>query len=280
MLAILKDSIIDSVKLIPFLWITYVLMEYWEHKTSNKSTKHIQKSRKMGPIIGGFLGAFPQCGFSVSATNLYVGRVISLGTLMAVYLSTSDEMIPIFLSEAVPILVIFKILGIKIVISIVMGILLDLIFSKQSQENQIQTMCEHANCHCEEGILKSSIRHTVNITFFIFLISLILNSVIVLVGEENIAQLVLNKPIVGPLIAGLIGLIPNCASSVILAELYIENMISAGTLMAGLLVGAGVGLLVLFRENSHRRENIQIVSLLYGIGVAFGVILETMGLVL
>ncbi len=135
MLDILIDSVIDSVKLIPFLLVTYLIMEYLEHKTSDKHREHMKKSGKMGPVIGGFLGAFPQCGFSVSATNLYVGRVISLGTLIAVYLSTSDEMIPVFLSEAVPVFVIFKILAIKILVSIVMGIVIDLIFQKEEQVN-------------------------------------------------------------------------------------------------------------------------------------------------
>ncbi len=280
MLDILIDSVIDSVKLIPFLLVTYLIMEYLEHKTSDKHREHMKKSGKMGPVIGGFLGAFPQCGFSVSATNLYVGRVISLGTLIAVYLSTSDEMIPVFLSEAVPVFVIFKILAIKILVSIVMGIVIDLIFQKEKQANEIGLMCEHDKCHCEDGIVKSSIRHTVSITLYIFLVSLILNSLIFFVGEEHISHLILNRPILGPILAGLVGLIPNCASSVILAELYLGNLISAGTMMAGLLVGAGIGLLVLFKENNKMKENIKIVSLLYGIGVTFGVLLEAVKLVL
>lgn len=280
MLDILMDSVVDSIKLIPFLLITYLIMEYFEHKTSDKKEKQIQKSGKMGPVIGGILGAFPQCGFSVSATNLYVGRVISLGTLIAVYLSTSDEMIPVFLSEAVPVVVILKILGIKIVVSIVMGMLIDFIFQKKEQENEIRLMCEHDKCHCEEGIVKSSIRHTVNITVFIFVISLVLNWLIFQIGEENISRLILNRRILGPVIAGLIGLIPNCASSVIIAELYIGNMISAGTMIAGLLVGAGVGLLVLVKENHDMKENVKVIFLLYGIGVLFGILFETAGLVL
>lgn len=238
MLDILIDSIIDSVKLIPFLLITYLIMEYLEHKTSDKHRKRIQKSGKMGPVIGGFLGAFPQCGFSVSATNLYVGRVISLGTLLAVYLSTSDEMIPVFLSEAVSVSVIFKILGIKIIIGVAMGFLIDLIFQRKQSENEIKVMCEHDKCHCEDGIIKSSVRHTIHITLFIFVITLILNWLIFQVGEETISHLILNQPILGPVIAGLVGLIPNCAASVILAELYIGGMLSAGSLIAGLLVGS------------------------------------------
>lgn len=280
MLDILIDSVIDSLKLIPFLFVTYLLMEYLEHKTSDKHQEQMRKSGKMGPVIGGLLGAFPQCGFSVSATNLYVGRVISLGTLIAVYLSTSDEMIPVFLSEAVPVVTIFKILAIKIVISMAMGMLIDFAFQTDLKENEIHTMCQHDKCHCEDGIVKSSIRHTVNITIFIFVITLVLNGLIAFLGEETISHLILNRPILGPVIAGLVGLIPNCASSVILAELYLGNMISAGTMIAGLLVGAGIGLLVLFRENKDVRENIKVVALLYGIGVLFGILLEAVGLVL
>lgn len=281
MLDIVIDAIIDSIKLIPFLFITYLVMEYLEHKTSHIHNEKIKKSGKLGPIVGGILGAFPQCGFSVSATNLYVGRVISIGTLIAVYLSTSDEMIPVFLSESIPIYVIFKVLGIKILISIFLGIIIDLIFSKkQSNDNKISDLCEHANCKCEDGILKSSVKHTINITFFIFIISLILNSIITFVGEDNISNLLLNKTVLGPIIAGIIGLIPNCAASVIIAQLYIDQVISAGTMIAGLLVGSGVGLIVLFKENNNIKENIKILSILYSVGVICGIIFELIGLTL
>ena len=231
--------------------------------------------------MGSLLGAFPQCGFSVSATNLYVGRVITLGTLISVYLSTSDEMIPVFLSEGVPFTVIFKVLGIKVLIGMTAGILIDLIWSKkESEENEISHMCEHAHCHCEKGVFKSAIKHTVSITTFIFIINVILNGLIMLVGEENISNLILNKPVLGPVVSGFVGLIPNCASSVIIAELYIDGMISAGTMIAGLLVGAGVGLLVLFKENRDIKDSLKATGLLYGIGVVFGIVLELINLTL
>lgn len=280
MLDILLDAIIDCIKLIPFLFITYFIMEYLEHKTSNKHKEHMKKSGKLGPVIGGLLGAVPQCGFSVSATNLYVGRVITLGTLISVYLSTSDEMVPVFLSEAVPITIIFKVIGIKVLIGMIAGIIIDCIWRKKEEEIQISHMCEHAHCHCEEGVLKSALKHTVNISLFILVINIILNGLITIVGEKTISDLILNKPVLGPVIAGIVGLIPNCASSVIIAELYIGKMISAGTMIAGLLVGSGVGLLVLFKENQDIKENLKIVSILYVIGVACGIILETVGLVL
>ncbi len=280
MLDILKDAILDSIKLIPFLLVTYLIMEYLEHKTSEKHTRHIQKSGKMGPVIGSLLGAFPQCGFSVSATNLFVGRVISLGTLIAVYLSTSDEMIPVFLAENVGIDVIFKVVGIKIMIGMVVGIVLDLVFQTVHQQNEIAHMCEHDHCHCEEGIVKSAVRHTVNISLFIFVITFILNSLIAVIGEDTISHFILNKPILGPMISGLIGLIPNCASSVMIAQLYISQMLSAGAMIAGLLVGAGVGLLVLIKENRNTKENLKIILILYLAGVIFGILLEQLGLTL
>ena len=268
MLEILLDAVVDSLKLVPFLLITYLVMEYLEHKTSEKSKEKIKNSGKWGPVIGGILGAVPQCGFSVSATNLYVGRVISLGTLMAVYLSTSDEMIPVFLSEAVPTVVIFKVLIIKVIIGIIAGLGIDFIWSRKHPEKiEITHMCEHDHCHCEEGIVKSALKHTINITIFIFVINLILDGLFEMIGEDTISRLILNRPILGPAIAGLIGLIPNCAASVIIAELYASGMISAGTLIAGLLVGAGVALLVLFRENNKVTENLRIMLGLYGIGV-------------
>ena len=278
-LEILKETVIDSVKLIPFLFITYLIMEYIEHKTSEKVKEKIEKSGKFGPIIGGLVGIFPQCGFSVSATNLYATRVITLGTLIAAYLSTSDEMLPILLTEAVPLSTILTILGIKLVIGIIAGLLIDFVLHKIKNQNNkehehIGEFCEHEHCHCEEGIVKSAINHSVNIFLFIFVTTLIINCVIHLVGEDTISNVISSNFIFGPIIAGLIGLIPNCASSVILTELFIENIISMPILITGVLVNAGVGTLVLFKTNKKIKENIQIIGLLYVIGVISGLILE------
>ena len=277
MLEIIIDTLIDSIKLLPFLFITYLLMEYIEHKTKDKTKETIRKSGKIGPLVGGILGVFPQCGFSVSATNLYSARVITLGTLIAVYLSTSDEMLPIFISEAVPLDIILKILGIKVLIAIIAGFAIDFVLrltKKDKQEEKIVDLCEKDHCHCENGIFKSSLKHTLNIFIFIVIISLIMHIAIHLIGEDTIASLVLNKPIIGPIIAGLIGLIPNCAASVILTQMYLENLISGATMISGLLVGAGVGLAVLFKTNKGIKENLKIVLLLYIIGVVSGIILE------
>ena len=282
MLEILEDTIIDSLRLIPFLFLTYLLMEYIEHKTKEKTKETIKKSGKFGPFFGALLGIVPQCGFSVSATNLYAARVITLGTLIAVYLSTSDEMLPIFLSEGVAFDVIIKILAIKLVIGMVAGFLIDFVIRLKNkgkeEKEKIIDLCEKEHCHCEQGIWKSALKHTVNIFIFIFIITLVINIAIYLIGEETIASFMLDRPILGPIISGLIGLIPNCASSVIITQMYLENIISVGTMIAGLLVGAGVGLAVLFRTNKGVKENIKITVLLYGIGVVSGIILELIGL--
>ena len=287
MLEVIGETLIDSIKILPFLFITYLIMEYIEHKMGEKSKSVIKKSGKFGPIIGSFLGIFPQCGFSVSATNLYAGRVITLGTLIAVYLSTSDEMLPIFISEAVSPAIILKILGIKLLIGMIAGFIIDFVIrarNKKKQKNndeniEIETLCEHDHCHCEDGsILKSALKHTINIFIFIIIITFIINVAVYLIGEENISNLLLNRKILGPVIASLIGLIPNCAASVIITNMYLENLISAGSMIAGLLTGAGVGLAVLFKTNKNLKENVKIVVLLYAIGVISGMILELVGL--
>lgn len=283
MTEILLDTIIDSIKILPFLLITYVIMEYIEHKMSQKSKETIKKAGKWGPLLGSSVGIIPQCGFSVSATNLYSARVISLGTLMAVYLSTSDEMIPIFISEKVPILTLIQILAIKFVIGIIFGFIIDFVLrerNKEKQEEKIEEICEHEHCHCEKnGILKSAIKHTINILIYIFIITLVINFIVEWVGEDNIATFVGNHAILGPVISSLIGLIPNCAGSVIITNLYIQNIISGASLIAGLLTGAGVGLIILFKTNKNIKENFAIVGLLYIIGVLSGVVLQVIGIV-
>ena len=279
MIEIIEETLIDSIKLLPFLFITYLIMEYTEHKMGEKSKKTIQKSGKWGPFFGSILGIFPQCGFSVSATNLYAGRVITLGTLIAVYLSTSDEMLPIFISESVPIDVMLKILAIKLIIGIIAGFAIDFVLrlinkNKKIEEENIVDLCEHDHCHCEKGILKSSIHHTLSIFVFILIVTFIINTAIYFIGEENISNILLNKPIFGPIVSSLIGLIPNCASSVIITNMYLKNVINVGTMIAGLLVNAGVGLVVLFKTNKKIKENIAIICLLYIVGVISGIVLE------
>lgn len=283
MLEVIKETLIDSIKLLPFLFITYLIMEYIEHKISHKTKETIEKSGKFGPLIGSLLGILPQCGFSVAATNFYSARVITLGTLISIYLTTSDEMIPILLSESVSIDVILKILGIKLVVGIIAGFIIDLVIrlinnkKEKIDDDKIEDICKHEHCHCEEGIFKSALKHTLNILVFIVLITFIINVVIFFIGEDNLALFVSNNPILAPILAGLIGLIPNCASSVILTQLYLENVISVSAMLSGLFVGAGVGLAVLFKTNKNIKENIKIVILLYCVGVLSGILLQLIG---
>lgn len=281
MLEIIEETLIDGIKLLPFLFITYIIMEYIEHKTSNKTKDIIKKSGKFGPFIGSVLGAVPQCGFSVVATNFYAARVITLGTLISVYLSTSDEMIPIFISEGASIIILLKILGIKILIGMIAGFVIDFVLrlrKKDSEEERIIDLCEKEHCHCEKGILKSALKHTINIFVFILIITFVINIIIHLVGEETIGNFVQSNVILGPVLGGIIGLIPNCASSVILTQLYLQNVIPISTMISGLLVGAGVGLIVLFKMNKGIKQNLKITALLYIIGVLSGVIIQILGI--
>ena len=275
------DSLIDTVKLIPFLLITYIIMEFIEHKTSHKTKDAIKKSGHFGPLIGGILGVVPQCGFSAAASSLYSARIITLGTLIAVFLSTSDEMLPILISEAVDVRIILSILGIKLLIAVVVGFIIDLFFRKRFEtsedEPEIKDLCEHEHCHCEHGIFKSALKHTINITLYIFIISLVLNIIIYFIGEDNLAHILNSTPVIGPIIAALVGLIPNCASSVIITQLYLSNVLNFATMIAGLLVNTGVGLLILYRTNKDLKENLKITVLLFAIGVIFGIIFDLIG---
>ena len=278
-LEVLKETAIDSIKLLPFLFITYLIMEYIEHKTSNKVKQVIQKSGKFGPLLGGIVGIVPQCGFSVSATNLYSARVITLGTLISVYLTTSDEMLPILISETMPASTILTILGIKLVIGVLAGFIIDFVarkLHKEKEETKIEEICEHEHCHCEKNIALSALKHTLNIFLFIFIITLVINGIIEIIGQENLANIVSKNVILGPIVAGIIGLIPNCASSVVLTQLYIEGVLGLGSLMAGLLAGSGVGILVLFRENDDMKDNFRILAILYVSGVAWGIIIDAL----
>lgn len=283
MLDILLDSLLDSVKLIPFLFLTYLFMEFLEHRAGSAASHRIRTAGKLGPLWGGLLGVIPQCGFSTAASSLFAGRIITIGTLLAVYLSTSDEMLPIMISNAVPVGTILKILAVKAAIGIVTGFLMDFLYisvmKKQKTEVNVHKICENEHCHCERGIVKSALMHTVKIFIYVFLISLLLNGMIEAVGEDTLSNLFMNIPVFGEMVSALVGLIPNCASSVVITQLYLDQIIGAGAMMSGLLVNAGVGLLVLFRLNRDKKQNAVIVGILYISGVFWGVLLELMGIV-
>ena len=282
MLDAFLDALVDSAKLIPILFLTYLLMEYLEDRIEEKTKNRLKQAGHTGPIWGAMLGAIPQCGFSAGASSLFAGRVITMGTLIAIYLSTSDEMLPILISEEVNPLVIIKILVMKMVIGLVAGLAIDFVYirvlKKKEQEVDIHHFCEHEHCSCGHGILKPAIKHTLQITAFILVISFALNVIVEGIGLERIGESVLNKPIIGEILAGFIGLIPNCGASVAITSLYLNGVMSFGTMMSGLLVGAGVGVMVLIKVNEDKKQNAVIIMLLYAIGVVAGILINMLGI--
>lgn len=271
----LEHSVLDALKLLPFLFLTYLLMEMIEHTAGDRVTRMISRSGKVGPLVGGILGAVPQCGFSASGAGLYSGRVITVGTLFAIFLSTSDEMIPVMVSNRVALSTLFTILGAKIVIGVAAGFIIDLIFHRD--DVKIVDICENEGCHCENGVLRSALHHTISVFIFVFAVGFLLETVIGAVGEDVIAGVMSDMPVVSNIIAGTVGLIPNCAASVVITELYLEGVISAGAMMSGLLTGAGIGTLVLFRTNKNMKQNLLILISLWLIGIAVGLVLDLVG---
>lgn len=276
---IVEHTFFDTIKIVPFLFITYLIMEWLEHKTGSKAQAAIRRAGQAGPLIGGVLGIFPQCGFSAAASNFYAGGLITAGTLVAVFLSTSDEMLPIFISESVPVSTIIKVLLVKMLLGVVSGFILDFLYHKllrkELRYKNIHTMCESEHCKCEEGVFSSTLRHTLQITLFIFLITVVLNSVIEIVGEDTLASVLSGVPVLGEVVAALVGLIPNCASSVVITQLYVEGVIGAGPMMSGLLASSGVGVLLLCRMNKKRvKQNAGIIGFLYLVSVFWGVLIE------
>lgn len=270
------DALIDTLKLLPYLLITFLLLEFLEHKLSKRNEKILSKTKKGGPIIGSILGALPQCGFSSMAAELFSSRVITMGTLIAVFLSTSDEMLPIMISEKVNILLVLKIIGFKVLIGILFGFLIDLLYKKNKKEEiHIHELCEHDHCDCEhDGVFLASIKHTFQIGLFILIANLIISIIIFKVGENNLSNILLHKNFLTYFIASLIGLIPNCAGSVIITELYLSKLISIGNLLSGLLTGSGLGILLLFKTNKNIKENLSILSIIYFVGVTVGIIVD------
>lgn len=333
----LLDAVLDTAKLIPFLFITYMGMEYLEHKAEKHTTGMLEKAGHFGPLIGAAVGILPQCGFSAAASSLFAGGVISVGTLIAVFLSTSDEMLPIFISEGVHPATMLRILATKAILGLISGFLLDVFMRHgrhtKAPEKHIHDLCVHEHCDCNEeeeeeelhtevahtheanaddhahrhvaeehhshehaavhahaghhhhhpkgfmGIAMPALHHTIQITGFIFFITLIITLLVEGIGADAIGHFLSGKPIVGVFLAGVVGLIPNCAASVSITQLYLMGILNAGQMMAGLLVGAGVGLLVLFRTNDHPNENLRITIMLYGLGVFWGLVIEYLGIV-
>ena len=280
---VLADTGLDTLKTVPVLFLAYLLMEYLEHRTSERTTRLIRRSGRWGPALGALIGVVPQCGFSAAASSLYAGRVITVGTLVAVFLSTSDEMLPIFLSERVPAASILKILGTKALLGMMAGFIIDAMVRlfrgrkhrPKEDAMDVEHMCKHDHAHQEsDGILISALKHTGKITVYLFLVSLALNALIAFIGKARLSAILSDRLIISELLAGVIGLIPNCAASVVITQLYLEGMIGAGPMMSGLLVGAGFGFLVLLRENEPLKKNLAIIGMTYGFGVLFGVLID------
>lgn len=364
-----EHSIADTLYLIPFLFVTYLLMEWLEHKTAGKTQEAIQRAGAAGPVAGAVLGVVPQCGFSAAAATLYAGRVVTLGTMFAVFLSTSDEMLPIFLAEQVPAGTIAKILGAKVVIGMVMGFVVDAVLRIARRDRQplrIHELCERDGCacaadcatceknpelvyrhhddaahhgecaeelcghshaleddcaldcaldrahdrgfdhshasaagvchefscedsHCKghdhdhshdhgwKGIVKSALVHTAQVAVFILCVTVLLNLVLEVVGEDALAAFLGENLTLSVFASALVGLVPNCAASVAIAQLYVEGVLGAGAMLAGLLVSAGVGLLVLLRANREPKENLAVIAALYATGVFWGLAVNLLG---
>ena len=307
---VLEHSIEDTLYLIPFLFVTYLAMEWLEHKAGDKAEEAVRRAGAAGPVVGALVGIVPQCGFSAAAATLWAGRVITLGTLFAVFLSTSDEMLPIFLAEQVAPMTILKIMGVKLMIGMVMGFVVDAavrLARRDREKLRIHELCERDHCHCNDdceaceqqpelaydfehdeehehhheggSILRSALKHTVQVTVFIFIITLVLDGALELVGEDALAAFLGSNPVLSVLGSALVGLIPNCAASVVIAQLYVEGALGAGAMMAGLLVSAGVGLLVLFRTNRGVRQNLIVLAGLWATGAFWGLIISAFGIV-
>lgn len=317
---VLADSVIDTLKLIPFLLVTYLAMEALEHFASNKVKEAVERAGTAGPVVGGLLGALPQCGFSAMAATLFSGRVVTAGTLVAVILSTSDEMIPVFVAHQEPASRMLAIIAIKVALGIVAGLLLDLVLRLLHRAGDghahIHELCEREHCHCEEadvpdedegddehgshgghhdhghphghshshhgvwGIVRSACVHTAQVTAFIFLISLLFGLIIEGFGVDSIRSMLANHPVRATFIAALVGLIPNCGASVAIAELFLDGTLATGPMLAGLLSSGGVGLLVLWRTNADARQNAYVTLLVYGVAVLAGLAACALGILL
>lgn len=335
-LDILKDATLDTLYLIPFLYLTYLFMEWLNLKTEEKTFDKLQSVRATGPFFGALLGLIPQCGFSASAAALYAARVVTRGTLIAVFLTTSDEMIPIFIAKAVPVEQILAVLAGKLVIGIVAGFAIDIVlnlmhrnstefrlkevleddsedyefdedtarfgyedeFAVPDDYSQFEDMFPTASdeemeaasahpyeCDCaacvggipltpKAAIFVLALMHTLQVTLFIFLVNLGLDAVIEFVGEDALGAIVAQNELLSIFASALVGLIPNCAASVVIADLWVDGVLTNGAMFAGLLVSCGIGLLVLFEENKDVKRNLSIVATLLVISIASGLIIS------
>lgn len=271
----LLEALTDSARMLPILYVTYLVMEMIEHHSSELMVRLMTGLNKTGPLVGGLFGIIPQCGLSSAVASLYAGKGVTIGTLIAIFLATSDEMLPILLSSKADMSMVGMILGMKLVIGVVAGYLVDLAFAKRNSQRKenIHELCERAHCSCKDSIFISALKHTVNIMIWIIVVCFAINVVMESIGEDALQSLIGTRPVMGCFVAGLLGLIPNCSTSVLLTNLYVEEVVSLGVMMSGLCVNAGVGLFVLYRQNRPMKDNLMITGILYGIGVVAGLII-------
>lgn len=280
-LGIFLDTLLDALKMLPFLFAAFCLIELLEHHAGEKLSRFFARSGKAGPAVGALLGCVPQCGFSVLSANLYAGGMITLGTLCAVFLSTSDEAVLLLAATPSAAPDILKLLLAKVLIGVAAGYLVDFLFRKKTDsELQLKDLCDHEHCGCHEhgGILRPALLHTAKIFGFVFLITLVLNFLVEFLGHERLETLLLHDSVFQPFLTALFGFIPNCAASVLLTQLYLEGALQFGAVVSGLCTGAGAGLLVLFRENRNPKDNLKILGILYVAAVIPGVILQMLGI--
>lgn len=265
----------ETLALLPFLFVTYLVLEAVEAHAGGVLERSLERTRAVGPLVGAVSGAVPQCGVSAAAASLYAGGVVSVGTLVAVFLSTSDELLPVLVSKQVPAALMAKVVALKVAAAIIAGFSVDAVlrFVRHVRRHvEVRDLCSHSRCGCRErdGIFVPALIHTAEIFLFIVLVSGAIELALHFFGEDCLQSLRLNSPVFGELAAGLVGLVPNCAVSVAGAELYCQGAMSAGALMSSSFTGAGVGLIVLFRTNRDIRENLLILAAVYVLGVAFG----------
>lgn len=278
---VLLDAFLDAVKMLPFLLGVYILIEYMEHRNPKGFEGFFKKLGFFGPVGGAVLGIVPQCGISVAATNLYAGKVITPGTIIAVYIATSDEAIPLILANPESIGSLWKLIVIKFVAATATGIITDAVYRtvsrRKESEKPFEELCEHCGCHSHEdeshSILIPAIKHTVNIFLFVLAINIVLGFVIEYLGHDFLKSVLISDSVFQPFVAAIVGFIPNCAASVLLTELYLSGVLSFGSCIAGLCTGAGMGLLVLFKTNKkHLKQNLAIIAVLYASAVFTGFI--------
>ncbi len=277
MLEIILETLLDALKMTPVLFLAYLLMEYLELKAGEKLNKTVAKVGYAGPALGSLFGAIPQCGFSGAIAGFYSARLVTLGTLVAVFLSTSDEMLPILLSSSVGGKTIAKILLFKVLGAAIFGFALDFVLrllkkNKVASSEHIHDFCEQEHCDCHENIFISALKHTAKVLVLIIIVSFALNIIFEYFGNDFLSGAFITSPFVSEIFAGVVGLVPNCSVSVLITNLFVEGVITPGAMISGLMTNAGVGLLVLFRLNKNVKENIIITAVLLIGGVFLGVI--------